>query len=43
METSFNMIIVGMTGCGKTCYLLDLLETDYKGHFDYIFYNLSNL
>ena len=37
METPFNMIIVGMTGCGKTYYLLDLLETDYKGHFDYIF------
>ena len=37
METPFNMIIVGLTGCRKTYYLLDLLETDYKGHFDYIF------
>ena len=31
------MIIVGVTGCGKTCYLLKMLENDYKGHFDYIF------
>ena len=31
------MIIVGMTGCGKTYYLLKMLESDYKGHFEYIF------
>ena len=37
METPFNMMIVGMTGCGKTHYLLDMLEKDYFGHFDYIF------
>ena len=23
--------------CGKTHYLLNMLEHDYKGHFDYIF------
>ncbi len=37
METSFNMMIVGMTGCGKTYYLLDMLEKEFFGHFDYIF------
>ena len=31
------MIIVGMTSCGKTFYLLKLLETDYKNHFENIF------
>ena len=33
----FNMIIVGMTACGKTKYLLDMLEQDYLGCFEYIF------
>ena len=37
METPFNMMIVGMTGCGKTYYLLDMLVKEYFGHFDYIF------
>ena len=37
MDTPFNMIINGMTACGKTYYLLNMLEKDYKGHFDYIF------
>ena len=37
METPFHMIILGMTACGKTHYLLKMLEEDYKGHFDYIF------
>ena len=32
----FNMIIVGKTACGKTKYLLDMLEMQYKGKFDYI-------
>ena len=31
------MIIVGMTACGKTNYLLEMLEKEYNGHFDYIF------
>ena len=31
------MIIVGMTACGKTHYLLEMLEEEYKNHFDYIF------
>ena len=37
MDTPFNMIIAGMTVCGKTYYLLNMLENEYKGHFDYIF------
>ena len=36
MESPFNMIIVGMTNCGKTLYLLNMLENEYKNHFDYI-------
>ena len=31
------MIILGMTGCEKTYYLLKMLEKDYHKHFDYIF------
>ena len=26
-----------MTACGKAHYLLEMLERDYKGHFEYIF------
>ena len=37
MNTPFHMIIVGMTACGETHYLLEMLEQDYNGHFDYIF------
>jgi hypothetical protein len=37
LKTPFNMIILGMTGCGKTYHLLEMLENDYKNHFDYIF------
>ena len=31
------MIILGMTACGETNYLLEMLEKEYNGHFDYIF------
>ena len=37
IEPPFNMIIIGMTRCGKTHYLLKKLESDYKGCFEYIF------
>ncbi len=37
LETPFNMMIVGMTGCGKTYYLLNMLEKEYFGHFECIF------
>ena len=37
MDTPLNMIIiVGMTNCGKTYYLLKMLEREFKNHFDYI-------
>ena len=31
------MIVVGFTSCSKTHYLLRLLETEYKNHFENIF------
>ena len=31
----FNMLIVGMTACSKTKYLLNMLEK-HKYHFNYI-------
>ncbi len=37
LQTPFNMMIVGMTGCGKTHYLLNMLEEEYFNHFEYIF------
>ena len=33
----FNMIIVGMTCSGKTYFLLNFLEREYKNYFDHIF------
>jgi hypothetical protein len=30
------MLISGITGCGKTPFVLDLLENEYKNKFDYI-------
>ena len=30
------MIICGMTNCGKTFYLLNVLEKQFNKHFDYI-------
>ena len=32
------MLVVGMTACGKTPYLLKMLEENFKGHFDYVFF-----
>ena len=29
-------LICGQTGCGKTVFALDLLQTVYKGHFEFI-------
>ncbi len=29
-------ILFGATGCGKTEFVLDLLETEYKKFFEYI-------
>ena len=30
MNEPFDMLIVGMIACGKTKYLIDMLEKDYK-------------
>ena len=37
LEPPFNMIILGMTACGKTYYLLQLFEKEYKNKFDNIY------
>ena len=37
LEPPFNMIILGMTCCGKTYYLLQTLEKEYKNVFDTIY------
>lgn len=31
-----NMLVSGVTNCGKTYFILELLETVYKNYFDYI-------
>ena len=36
MEPPFDMPIMRMIACGKTSYLLEMLEKNYKNHFDYI-------
>ena len=32
----FNMLVSGQTDCGKTYFILDLLENEFKKKFDYI-------
>ena len=29
-------LFIGQTGCGKTHLVLELIEKEYKNHFDYI-------
>ena len=38
LDSPFHMLIVGMTACGKTHYLLQAIEKEFKGIFDYIFF-----
>jgi predicted AAA+ superfamily ATPase len=35
-DPPFNALISGMTGCGKTHFVLNLLETEFKNKFEYI-------
>jgi Cdc6-like AAA superfamily ATPase len=36
LDPPFNMEISGMTGTGKTHFVLDLLQNEYKNKFDYV-------
>ncbi len=36
LEPPFNMLLSGITNCGKTHYVLDLLEYHYKDKFDFV-------
>ena len=36
IDPLFNILISGITNCGKTHFVLDLLEKNYKNKFDYI-------
>ena len=38
LQTPFHLLFVGMTACGKTHYLLEMLEKNFKGRFDFIFF-----
>jgi len=49
-DPPFNALISGITGSGKTHFVLDLLETEFRNKFDYIiiicptfFYNKTNV
>jgi len=35
LKEPFNMIISGITNCGKTKYILDLIESEYKCVYDF--------
>ena len=35
-QPPFNMLISGITGCGKTHFVLDLLENEYRSKFNHI-------
>ena len=35
-KRAHSAIICGATGCGKTEFVLDLLQTEYKGLFEYV-------
>jgi len=36
LKETFNMIISGITNCGKTKYVLDLLTSEYMHYYDYV-------
>ena len=36
IDHAHSAIICGATGCGKTEFILDLLETEYRNFFTYI-------
>ena len=36
-------IFIGQTGCGRTCFVLDLIEKEHNKNFDYIIMICSKL
>jgi len=36
LKEPFNMIISGITNCGKTKFVLDLLTSEYMRYYDYV-------
>jgi len=36
LKEPFNMIISGITNCGKTKFVLDLIELEYCHYYDYV-------
>ena len=38
-----KILIVGQTGCGKTCYLISMLENEYFQYSEHIFLICPNL
>ena len=43
IKEPYTTIFTGPTGCGKTHLVLDLIEKEYKKHFDYIIIICSTL
>jgi len=36
LKVPFNIIISGITNCGKTEFVLDLLTSEYMHYYDYV-------
>ena len=43
MSEPYTALFIASTGVGKTHLALDLLEKEYKGHFDFIIINCTTL
>ena len=35
-DLPLNMLISGVTACGKTHFVLDLLKNEFRGKYDYV-------
>ena len=43
LKEAHTAIFLGQTGCGKTHLVLNLVEYEYRGHFNYIAVHLSDI